>query len=167
MKGYDLNRKGLLHHFSPLMSFLLPQLDYTEAGTCNKCFEKRKKGSLAGEPCSCTVTFDVKKLFKVRRRFGQHANKCLILYESQTHLVSVAVTPGRRFHLLWPPKLPPEPPQIHGLQRRHADGRKKETFKGNSRKTYLFTVYPIKCTADTTTTLAFKITQTQIQHPPL
>lgn len=136
------------------MSFLVPpQLDYTEAGTCDKCFDKRKNVSLAGEPCSCIVTFAVKKKFKVRWRFGQRANKQLILHKTQTSLVSVAVTPGRRFRVLWPQKLPPEPPQIHGLQRRHANGGQEETFKGSSHKPYSFSVAPIKCTADTT--LAF------------
>lgn len=147
-------QERLLHHFCPLMSFLLPpQLDYTEAGTCDECFAKRKNVSLAGESCSCTVTFAVEKMFKVGWRFGQRANKRLILYKTQTSLVSVAVTPGRRFCVLWPQKLPPEPPQIHGLQRRHANGGQKEKFKGSSHKPYSLTVYTIKCTADTT--LAF------------
>lgn len=136
------------------MSFLLPpQLDYTEAGTCNKCFAKRKDVSLAGEPCNCAVIFTVEKMFKVRWCFGQRANKQLILSKTQTSLVSAAVTPGRCFHVLRPQKLPPEPPQIHGLQRRHANGGQKETFKGSSHKPYSFTVDAIKCIADTT--LAF------------
>ncbi|XP_003961856.2 transmembrane protein 30C [Takifugu rubripes] len=40
------------------------KLDYTEAGTCDKCFAKRKDVSLAGESCSCTVTFAIEKMFK-------------------------------------------------------------------------------------------------------
>lgn len=67
-----------------------PQMDYTEAGTCDKCFGKRKDVSLAGEPCSCTVTFAVEKMFKVRWRFSQRANKRRILYKTQTSLVFVA-----------------------------------------------------------------------------
>ncbi|XP_029386098.1 transmembrane protein 30C [Echeneis naucrates] len=40
------------------------KLDYTEAGTCDKCFEKRKNVSNAGEECSCTVIFSIEKAFK-------------------------------------------------------------------------------------------------------
>lgn len=40
------------------------KMDYTEAGTCDKCFEKRKNLSLAIEPCSCTVFFSLDKPFK-------------------------------------------------------------------------------------------------------
>lgn len=40
------------------------KLDYTDAGTCDKCFEKRKNVSLAAEGCSCTVMFDVNKRLK-------------------------------------------------------------------------------------------------------
>lgn len=117
--------------------FLLPnvfspplQLDYTDAGTCNKCFAKRKNVSLAAEQCSCTVMFDVEKLFKVTRLKKKYPT----LEKTQMSLVPVAVTPGRRFLLLRPQKLPPEPPQIHGLQRRHTDGRQTEKFKGSSHK---------------------------------
>lgn len=129
------------------MRFLLPpQLDYTEAGTCNKCFDKRKDVSRAAEPCTCTVRFEVEKMFKVRWRFGQRANKWLILYKTQTSLVSVAITPGRRVRVLWPQKLPPEPPQIHGLQRRHANGGQKEEFTGSSHKPHSFTLYyQVRC----------------------
>lgn len=45
-----------------LLSF---QLDYTEAGTCDKCYEKRKNVSNAAESCSCTVVFAIDKRFKV------------------------------------------------------------------------------------------------------
>lgn len=93
------------------MSFLLPpQLDYTDAGTCDKCFEKRKNVSLAAEPCSCTVMVVVNKKLKVKRCFGQCSNELLILYKTQTSLVTDAVAPGRRLLLLRPQKLPPEPP---------------------------------------------------------
>ncbi|KAL3056123.1 hypothetical protein OYC64_018762 [Pagothenia borchgrevinki] len=40
------------------------KLDYTEAGTCNLCFEKRKNVSNAARPCNCTVVFNIKKAFK-------------------------------------------------------------------------------------------------------
>lgn len=40
------------------------KLDYTEAGTCNICFEKRKNVSNAAQPCSCTVVFNIEKAFK-------------------------------------------------------------------------------------------------------
>lgn len=40
------------------------KLDYTEAGTCNKCFEKRKNVSYAADPCTCTVVFEIEKAFK-------------------------------------------------------------------------------------------------------
>lgn len=40
------------------------KLDYTKAGTCDKCFEKRKNVSYAAEPCSCTVLFNIDKKFK-------------------------------------------------------------------------------------------------------
>ncbi|XP_049450516.1 transmembrane protein 30C [Epinephelus fuscoguttatus] len=40
------------------------KLDYTEAGTCNICFEKRKNVSNAAQPCSCTVVFNIDKAFK-------------------------------------------------------------------------------------------------------
>lgn len=40
------------------------KMDYTEAGTCDKCFEKRKNVSRANEPCSCTVVFSLEKPFK-------------------------------------------------------------------------------------------------------
>lgn len=43
-----------------------PQLDYTDSGTCDKCFEKRKNVSLAAEDCSCTIVFDVDKKLKVK-----------------------------------------------------------------------------------------------------
>ncbi|KAM9850692.1 transmembrane protein 30C [Aulostomus maculatus] len=40
------------------------KLDYTEAGTCNKCFEKRKNVSNAAQSCTCTVVFPIEKAFK-------------------------------------------------------------------------------------------------------
>ncbi|XP_051259806.1 transmembrane protein 30C [Dicentrarchus labrax] len=40
------------------------KLDYTEAGTCNICFEKRKNVSNAAQTCSCTVVFSIDKRFK-------------------------------------------------------------------------------------------------------
>ncbi|KAM7380303.1 hypothetical protein PAMP_003611 [Pampus punctatissimus] len=40
------------------------KLDYTEAGTCNICFEKRKNVSNAAQDCSCTLVFPVEKAFK-------------------------------------------------------------------------------------------------------
>ncbi|XP_042350110.1 transmembrane protein 30C [Plectropomus leopardus] len=40
------------------------KLDYTEAGTCNICFEKRKNVSNAAQSCSCTVVFNIEKAFK-------------------------------------------------------------------------------------------------------
>uniref|UniRef100_UPI0037E8D9F8 transmembrane protein 30C n=1 Tax=Semicossyphus pulcher TaxID=241346 RepID=UPI0037E8D9F8 len=40
------------------------KLDYTEAGTCDRCFEKRKDVSLADQACSCTVVFPIEKAFK-------------------------------------------------------------------------------------------------------
>ncbi|XP_023256476.1 cell cycle control protein 50A-like [Seriola lalandi dorsalis] len=40
------------------------KLDYTDASTCNKCFEKRKNVSNAGESCSCTVVFSIERPFK-------------------------------------------------------------------------------------------------------
>ncbi|XP_071775319.1 transmembrane protein 30C [Centroberyx gerrardi] len=40
------------------------KLDYTEAGTCNKCFEKRQNASKALQSCNCTVVFPIEKEFK-------------------------------------------------------------------------------------------------------
>ncbi|XP_033843384.1 transmembrane protein 30C [Periophthalmus magnuspinnatus] len=40
------------------------KMDYTKAGTCDLCFEKRKNVSHAAEPCSCTVVFSLEKPFK-------------------------------------------------------------------------------------------------------
>ncbi|XP_028250053.1 transmembrane protein 30C [Parambassis ranga] len=40
------------------------KLDYTEAGACSKCFEKRKNVSNAAQACSCTVVFSTEKAFK-------------------------------------------------------------------------------------------------------
>lgn len=46
-------------------SLLSPQLDYTDAGTCNMCFEKRKNASNAAQTCTCRVILPVEKPFKV------------------------------------------------------------------------------------------------------
>ncbi|XP_035507230.1 transmembrane protein 30C [Scophthalmus maximus] len=40
------------------------KLDYTEAGTCDRCFEMRKNVSNAGEGCSCKAVFSLEKPFK-------------------------------------------------------------------------------------------------------
>lgn len=67
MKGYVLswvNRKQFIHYL--LCIFLFFQLDYTEAGTCNICFEKRKNVSNAAQLCTCKVVFNIEKAFKVR-----------------------------------------------------------------------------------------------------
>lgn len=40
------------------------KLDYTEAGTCNICFEKRKNVNNSAQPCSCTVVLPVEKTLK-------------------------------------------------------------------------------------------------------
>ncbi|XP_026151325.1 transmembrane protein 30C [Mastacembelus armatus] len=40
------------------------RMDYTEAGTCNICFEKRKNVSNAAESCSCKVVFPIEKPLK-------------------------------------------------------------------------------------------------------
>lgn len=40
------------------------KLDYTEAGTCDICFEKRKNMSNAALPCSCTVVVPIEKALK-------------------------------------------------------------------------------------------------------
>lgn len=40
------------------------KLDYTEAGTCDKCFEKRKNVSLSAETCDCAVVFSLEKAFE-------------------------------------------------------------------------------------------------------
>ncbi|XP_040912561.1 transmembrane protein 30C [Toxotes jaculatrix] len=40
------------------------KLDYTEAGTCNKCFEMRGNASNALKSCTCTVVFSIQKPFK-------------------------------------------------------------------------------------------------------
>lgn len=51
--------------FPPSLSLSF-QLDYTEAETCNKCFEMRKNVSNANETCICTVNFRIDKPFEVR-----------------------------------------------------------------------------------------------------
>ncbi|XP_036964724.1 transmembrane protein 30C [Acanthopagrus latus] len=40
------------------------KLDYTDAGTCNMCFEKRKNASNAAQTCTCRVILPVEKPFK-------------------------------------------------------------------------------------------------------
>ncbi|XP_022053005.1 transmembrane protein 30C [Acanthochromis polyacanthus] len=40
------------------------KMDYTEAGSCDKCFEKRKNASNAVLPCTCKVVFELKNKFK-------------------------------------------------------------------------------------------------------
>lgn len=40
------------------------KLDYTEAGTCDVCFEKRKNMSNAAVGCKCTVRFSIEKALK-------------------------------------------------------------------------------------------------------
>lgn len=54
---------GIFPSLSLSLSF---QLDYTEAETCNECFEMRKNVSNANKPCTCTVNFRIDKPFKVR-----------------------------------------------------------------------------------------------------
>lgn len=80
---------------------LPPQLDYTHAGTCDLCYEKRKNVSRAAEPCSCVVTFNVQKRIKVKPFLffcsGQRSNERLILYKTQTSLVTDAVLQGDVF----------------------------------------------------------------------
>lgn len=45
--------------------FCAPQKEYTMAGTCNLCYEKRENMSSAQEECLCMVTFELKTPFKV------------------------------------------------------------------------------------------------------
>ncbi|KAM4609001.1 transmembrane protein 30C [Polymixia lowei] len=40
------------------------KMDYTEAGTCNMCFEKRKNVSNAAQACNCIVVFPIEKAIK-------------------------------------------------------------------------------------------------------
>ncbi|KAM3607500.1 uncharacterized protein V6R79_008874 [Siganus canaliculatus] len=40
------------------------KMDYTEAGTCNLCFEQRKNASYATKTCQCKVVFEIKTAFK-------------------------------------------------------------------------------------------------------
>lgn len=153
---------------------IFSQLDYTKAGTCDKCYEKRNNVSKAAETCTCMVVFAIEKAFKVILRliYGlRHPNvhiqvdlELRLVYSvwtndiQHTHFqcsnflsksnqpskgrlfsphtsadVSISATvPGRRLFLLWPPKFPPEPPQIHGLQRWHADDWQEEKLEGSS-----------------------------------
>lgn len=37
------------------------KMDYTEAGTCDKCYEKRKDVSKAAQPCDCQVVFAIEE----------------------------------------------------------------------------------------------------------
>ncbi|CAF90017.1 unnamed protein product, partial [Tetraodon nigroviridis] len=77
------------------------KLDYTHAGTCDLCYEKRKNVSRAAEPCSCVVTFNVQKRIKVKPFLffcsDQRSNERLILYKTQTSLVTDAVLQGDVF----------------------------------------------------------------------
>uniref|UniRef100_A0A3P9JGI1 Cell cycle control protein n=1 Tax=Oryzias latipes TaxID=8090 RepID=A0A3P9JGI1_ORYLA len=40
------------------------KVDYTEAGSCNLCFEMRKNVSNAGQRCTCMIVFSIEKAFK-------------------------------------------------------------------------------------------------------
>ncbi|XP_054470999.1 transmembrane protein 30C [Anoplopoma fimbria] len=40
------------------------KMDYTEAGTCDRCFEMRKNVSNAAQICRCKVEFHIEKAFK-------------------------------------------------------------------------------------------------------
>lgn len=40
------------------------KMDYTAAGTCDKCFNKRENVSNAAQTCSCTVVLSITKAFK-------------------------------------------------------------------------------------------------------
>lgn len=40
------------------------KLDYTEGGSCDKCFLKRQNASLASQTCYCTVVFTIETPFK-------------------------------------------------------------------------------------------------------
>ncbi|RVE58275.1 hypothetical protein OJAV_G00207650, partial [Oryzias javanicus] len=40
------------------------KVDYTEAGSCDVCFEMRKNMSKAGQKCTCMITFSIEKAFK-------------------------------------------------------------------------------------------------------
>ncbi|KAG8000515.1 Cell cycle control protein 50C [Nibea albiflora] len=40
------------------------KMDYTKAGTCDLCYEKRKNASNAAQSCTCKVMFNLQKAFK-------------------------------------------------------------------------------------------------------
>lgn len=40
------------------------KLDYTEGGSCDKCFLKRQNARLAAQPCNCSVVFTIDTPFK-------------------------------------------------------------------------------------------------------
>ncbi|KAM6934149.1 transmembrane protein 30C [Xenentodon cancila] len=40
------------------------KLDYTEAGSCSRCFEMKTNASAAAQTCSCKVEFSIEKTFK-------------------------------------------------------------------------------------------------------
>ncbi|CDQ93133.1 unnamed protein product [Oncorhynchus mykiss] len=40
------------------------KVDYTHAGSCDKCFEKRKDRANANQSCNCTVVFNIENTFK-------------------------------------------------------------------------------------------------------
>lgn len=85
--GYDLGwvNRNRLTAFSSLMSSILSsQLDYTKAGTCDKCYEKRNNVSKAAESCTCTVVFPIKKAFKVTLSQTYGPRVKIILFSWQT-----------------------------------------------------------------------------------
>lgn len=57
-----------------LTMFVAPQIDYTEAGTCDLCHKKRGNVSLAHESCDCTVVFTLSKAFKVTGGCSEHTS---------------------------------------------------------------------------------------------
>ncbi|KAM9343231.1 cell cycle control protein 50C-like isoform 2-T2 [Pholidichthys leucotaenia] len=42
----------------------IPEVDYTEADTCDVCYEKRKNVTNAAQSCTCKVEFSIKKPFE-------------------------------------------------------------------------------------------------------
>lgn len=121
-----------------LTMFVTPQIDYTKAGTCDLCYKKRENVSLANETCNCKVVFNLDKAFEVTGGCSEHTSstsKPLMkhisaLYSKPQHTIcssrftqagarvyfSASVS-GKRLFLLRAEELPPEPPQVHGLQR--------------------------------------------------
>lgn len=68
-----------------MSSILSSQLDYTKAGTCDKCYEKRNNVSKAAESCTCMVVFPVEKAFKVTlsRTCGPRVKIVLFCFNKQ------------------------------------------------------------------------------------